>query len=39
MVKAIRVASQQELARIFGWKISLDLRVKAGKAPAKGRPG
>ena len=31
MIKAIRQASQKELAKIFDWKIELDLRVKTGK--------
>jgi len=30
-IKAIRQASQKELAKIFDWKIELDLRVKTGK--------
>ena len=31
VIKAIRQASQKELAKIFDWKIELDLRVKTGK--------
>jgi len=31
MIKAIRLASQKELNKIFDWKIELDLRVKTGK--------
>jgi len=31
MIKAIRQAAQKELAKIFDWKIELDLRVKTGK--------
>ena len=31
MIKVIRQASQKELAKIFDWKIELDLRVKTGK--------
>jgi GTP-binding protein Era len=29
-IKAIRLAAQKDLARIFDWKIDLDLRVKTG---------
>jgi len=31
MIKSIRQGSQKELAKIFDWKIELDLRVKTGK--------
>jgi GTP-binding protein Era len=31
MIKAIRMAAQKDLNRIFDWKIELDLRVKTGK--------
>jgi GTP-binding protein Era len=31
MIKAIRLAAQKDLGRIFDWKIELDLRVKTGK--------
>jgi GTP-binding protein Era len=31
MIKAIRLAAQKELRKIFDWKIEIDLRVKTGK--------
>jgi GTP-binding protein Era len=31
LIKTIGEASRKELNRIFGWKVELDLRVKAGK--------
>jgi GTP-binding protein Era len=31
MIKAIRLAAQKDLNRIFDWKVDLDLRVKTGK--------
>jgi GTP-binding protein Era len=31
MIKAIRLAAQKELDRIFDWKTDLDLRVKTGR--------
>jgi GTP-binding protein Era len=31
MIKAIRLAAQKELNRVFDWKTELDLRVKTGK--------
>ena len=31
MIKAIRLAAQKDLNRIYEWKVDLDLRVKTGK--------
>ncbi|MDR2133910.1 MAG: GTPase Era [Treponema sp.] len=31
MIKAIRLAAQKDLNRIFDWKVELDLRVKTGR--------
>jgi len=35
MIKAIRLASLRELARVFDWKIELDLRVKVAQGRAR----
>ena len=31
MIKAIRIAAEKELNKIFDWKVDLDLRVKTAK--------